>query len=125
MTSRIALENQGRATGFGLVRLRRRVVAVRVGDEFQLALLDPIAQFAIAARAAHRVAILVLLGREDQRAPFVDVNLIKSSILLPDADYYICGPIPFMRMQHDALRELSIHDARIHYEVFGPDLFAE
>jgi nitric oxide dioxygenase len=30
-----------------------------------------------------------------------------------------------MRMQHDALKELSIHDARIHYEVFGPDLFAE
>jgi nitric oxide dioxygenase len=28
-------------------------------------------------------------------------------------------------MQHDALKELSIHETRIHYEVFGPDLFAE
>ncbi|SKC99448.1 Ferredoxin-NADP reductase [Burkholderia sp. YR290] len=64
-------------------------------------------------------------GRDYNHAGFVDVNLIKSSILLQDADYYICGPIPFMRMQHDALKELSIHDARIHYEVFGPDLFAE
>lgn len=39
--------------------------------------------------------------------------------------HYICGPIPFMRMQHDALKDLGIHEARIHYEVFGPDLFAE
>jgi nitric oxide dioxygenase len=34
-------------------------------------------------------------------------------------------PIPFIRVQHDALKGLGIHDARIHYEVFGPDLFAE
>ncbi|MPV60214.1 nitric oxide dioxygenase [Burkholderia sp. HI2761] len=55
----------------------------------------------------------------------VDVNAIKGAILLPDADYYICGPVPFMRMQHDALKNLGIHETRIHYEVFGPDLFAE
>ncbi|AOI87389.1 NO-inducible flavohemoprotein [Burkholderia pseudomultivorans] len=55
----------------------------------------------------------------------VDVNAIKGAILLPDADYYICGPVPFMRMQHDALKNLGIHESRIHYEVFGPDLFAE
>lgn len=66
-----------------------------------------------------------VLGRDYDHAGLVDVNLIKTSILVPDADYYICGPIPFMRMQHDALKNLSIHEARIHYEVFGPDLFAE
>nr|WP_158903549.1 NO-inducible flavohemoprotein [Burkholderia sp. L27(2015)] len=64
-------------------------------------------------------------GRDYDYAGFVDVKSIKDSILLPDADYYICGPIPFMRMQHDALKGLGIHEARIHYEVFGPDLFAE
>ncbi|MNT47994.1 Flavohemoprotein [compost metagenome] len=53
------------------------------------------------------------------------MKLIEKAVLLPDADYYICGPIPFMRMQHDALKNLGIHEARIHYEVFGPDLFAE
>jgi len=47
------------------------------------------------------------------------------TFLLPDADYYICGHIPFMRMQHDVLKGLGIHEARIHYEVFGPGLFAE
>ena len=64
-------------------------------------------------------------GRDYDYAGLVDVKLIEKSILLPDADYYICGPIPFMRMQHDALKNLGVHEARIHYEVFGPDLFAE
>lgn len=53
------------------------------------------------------------------------VGIIKDRVLLPDADYYICGPIPFMRMQHDALLAQGIREPRIHYEVFGPDLFAE
>lgn len=55
----------------------------------------------------------------------VDVNLIANAVMLPEADYYICGPIPFMRMQHDALVAEGIEEERIHYEVFGPDLFAE
>ncbi|WP_321786703.1 NO-inducible flavohemoprotein [Paraburkholderia sp. J94] len=56
---------------------------------------------------------------------FIDINALRNEILLPDADYYICGPIPFMRIQHDALKALDIHESKIHYEVFGPDLFAE
>ncbi|HEY4802672.1 MAG TPA: NO-inducible flavohemoprotein [Paraburkholderia sp.] len=64
-------------------------------------------------------------GRDYDHAGLVDIGQIKQAILQPDADYYICGPIPFMRMQHDALKNLGIHEARIHYEVFGPDLFAE
>ena len=64
-------------------------------------------------------------GQDYDHAGFVDVKAIKDEILLSDADYYICGPIPFMRMQHDALKDLGIHESRIHYEVFGPDLFAE
>ncbi|MDN8012691.1 NO-inducible flavohemoprotein [Burkholderia multivorans] len=66
-----------------------------------------------------------LPGRDYDHAGLVDVNAIKDAILLPDADYYICGPVPFMRLQHDALKQLDIPEARIHYEVFGPDLFAE
>ncbi|RAB79024.1 nitric oxide dioxygenase, partial [Burkholderia multivorans] len=66
-----------------------------------------------------------LPGRDYDHAGLVDVNAIKDAILLPDADYYICGPVPFMRLQHDALKRLDIPEARIHYEVFGPDLFAE
>ncbi|MBU9560785.1 NO-inducible flavohemoprotein [Burkholderia multivorans] len=66
-----------------------------------------------------------LPGRDYDHAGLVDVNAIKDAILLPDADYYICGPVPFMRLQHDALKQLDVPEARIHYEVFGPDLFAE
>lgn len=55
----------------------------------------------------------------------VEVDTIAASILRPDADFYICGPIPFMRQQHDALIARGIAETRVHYEVFGPDLFAE
>lgn len=66
-----------------------------------------------------------VVGQDYDFAGLVDVSTIKDLILLPNADYYICGPIPFMRIQHDALKALGIHETRIHYEVFGPDLFAE
>lgn len=64
-------------------------------------------------------------GRDFDFPGLVDIGKIQERIMLPDADYYICGPIPFMRMQHDALLARGIGEARIHYEVFGPDLFAE
>ncbi|WP_066735935.1 NO-inducible flavohemoprotein [Cupriavidus sp. D384] len=64
-------------------------------------------------------------GRDYDHAGFVEVGKIQPAIVLPDADYYICGPIPFMRVQHDALKQLGVREAHIHYEVFGPDLFAE
>jgi nitric oxide dioxygenase len=64
-------------------------------------------------------------GRDFDFSGLVDIDRIANAILLPDADYYICGPIPFMRLQHDALIARGIKEDRVHYEVFGPDLFAE
>jgi nitric oxide dioxygenase len=64
-------------------------------------------------------------GRDFDFPGLVDVKRIAGAVMLPDADYYICGPIPFMRLQHDALIARGIKETRIHYEVFGPDLFAE
>jgi nitric oxide dioxygenase len=64
-------------------------------------------------------------GKDYDYPGLVDIGLIAQDILLPDADYYICGPVPFMRLQHDALLARGIKEPRIHYEVFGPDLFAE
>jgi nitric oxide dioxygenase len=64
-------------------------------------------------------------GRDFDFPGLVDIDRIAAAILLPDADYYICGPIPFMRLQHDALIAHGIKEPRVHYEVFGPDLFAE
>jgi nitric oxide dioxygenase len=53
----------------------------------------------------------------------VDLRRISQSVLKPDADYYICGPIPFMSVQVDTLKALGIPEVRIHYEVFGTDVF--
>ncbi|PMS34474.1 nitric oxide dioxygenase [Trinickia symbiotica] len=49
----------------------------------------------------------------------IDFALIAEQALLPDADYYLCGPIPFMQFQRDALIGLGVDAARIHTEVFG------
>lgn len=64
-------------------------------------------------------------GRDFDYPGFVDVGTIADHVMLADADYYICGPIPFMRMQHDDLVARGVPEAKVHYEVFGPDLFAE
>ncbi|GGY00674.1 hypothetical protein GCM10007386_34480 [Pseudoduganella dura] len=64
-------------------------------------------------------------GRDFDHEGLVDIGKIGDAVMLPGADYYICGPIPFMRLQHDALIGRGIREAHVHYEVFGPDLFAE
>ena len=55
----------------------------------------------------------------------MDLRLIAGAVIRPEADYYLCSPLPFMRMQHEALRALGVHPAQIHYEVFGPDQLDE
>jgi nitric oxide dioxygenase len=42
-----------------------------------------------------------------------------SLALLPDADYYVCGPLAFMREQVAALHAAGIRAERIHTEIFG------
>jgi nitric oxide dioxygenase len=64
-------------------------------------------------------------GRDYDYAGLVDLRQISESVLLPNADYYLCGPLPFMRMQHGTLIALGIDESRIHYEVFGTDVFNE
>ncbi|MBW0449837.1 NO-inducible flavohemoprotein [bacterium M00.F.Ca.ET.228.01.1.1] len=49
----------------------------------------------------------------------LDVTKIADRVIVPDADYYICGPVPFMRAQRDALTTFGVEPARIHTEVFG------
>ncbi|KAJ5816559.1 Flavohemoprotein [Penicillium robsamsonii] len=49
----------------------------------------------------------------------VDLAKIKNKVILPDADYYICGPQPFMKAQSCSLEALGVRPERIHMEVFG------
>lgn len=49
----------------------------------------------------------------------VNVKDIKEKVLLPDADYYLCGPLPFMNAQRQDLESLGVKSEKIHSEVFG------
>lgn len=49
----------------------------------------------------------------------VDLAKVKDQVVLPDADYYICGPQPFMKAQSKSLGSLGVAPERIHMEVFG------
>lgn len=37
-----------------------------------------------------------------------------------DGDYYICGPVPFMKSIYQYLTAIGIDNSSIHYELFGP-----
>lgn len=65
------------------------------------------------------------LGYDYQHAGPVDLARVAGQAVKPEADYYLCGPIPFMRLQVQALKALGVPDARVHYEVFGTDVFEE
>ncbi|GES65029.1 bacterial hemoglobin [Aspergillus terreus] len=49
----------------------------------------------------------------------VELPKIKEKVLLPDADYYICGPLPFMKAQSQDLQKMGVPEDKIHMEVFG------
>jgi len=64
-----------------------------------------------------------ILGYDYDQVGRVDLARVAESVIKPQADYYLCGPIPFMRMQLGALRRLGVAESKIHYEVFGTDVF--
>ncbi|TFB62016.1 hemin transporter [Cryobacterium sp. Hz7] len=46
------------------------------------------------------------------------------SVTIPaDASVYLCGPLPFMRSLRSQALESGVPADRIHYEIFGPDLW--
>jgi len=50
----------------------------------------------------------------------INVDWIRDFTLWPEADFYFCGPKPFMQCIHASLRDLGVDTARIHFEFFGP-----
>ncbi|CAB5516812.1 Flavohemoprotein [Achromobacter anxifer] len=58
-------------------------------------------------------------GRDYDHAGRVDLLAIRDQVIVPDADYYLCGPAGFMRAQRAALTGLGVPDERIHAEAFG------
>lgn len=50
----------------------------------------------------------------------VELQSLQGGTLLAEADYYICGPAPFIRKQVQDLAALGIARDSIHFEEFGP-----
>jgi len=49
----------------------------------------------------------------------LDLRAVPPEYLPTDADYYLCGPVPFMHEQYRSLLEKGIAKERIHSEAFG------
>ncbi|MDN0081536.1 NO-inducible flavohemoprotein [Crenobacter sp. SG2305] len=64
------------------------------------------------------------LGVDYEHQGRIDLAAIRDTAIVPDADYYLCGPVPFMRAQLASLQELGVPAERIHYEVFGSHVLA-
>ncbi|MDQ8736464.1 hypothetical protein [Paenibacillus sp. LHD-38] len=51
---------------------------------------------------------------------YIDLPWLKSVIADPNAHYYFCGPVPFMRTINSALLEWGISASDTNFEFFGP-----
>ncbi|MGI9273995.1 MAG: NO-inducible flavohemoprotein [Endozoicomonas sp.] len=50
----------------------------------------------------------------------LDMETIRKHIEVPGAHYYFCGPLGFMSMINNTLKDWGIPQENRHYEVFGP-----
>lgn len=60
-----------------------------------------------------------VLGQDYHHAGRLNLAELPAEQLPVDADYYLCGPIPFMQEQHRALVARGIKPEQIHSEAFG------
>lgn len=82
--------------------LAARDTAVRVTDFHQTPLADEVA------------------GRDFDLAGLITDDWLIANTPAATADYYICGPRPFLRAAVSALSLAGVASSRIHYEFFGP-----
>ncbi|WP_322551629.1 NO-inducible flavohemoprotein (plasmid) [Priestia megaterium] len=50
----------------------------------------------------------------------IDLEWLKLIAKNNQADFYFCGPVPFMQMMYGALKEWGVPAENIHFEFFGP-----
>jgi nitric oxide dioxygenase len=53
----------------------------------------------------------------------VDLHYCKEAILIENAQYYLCGPAPFIKAHYESLISFNIDKSDIFYEEFGPQSF--
>ncbi|MBE1446347.1 NO-inducible flavohemoprotein [Paenibacillus sp. OAS669] len=54
------------------------------------------------------------------KAGYLDLEWLQQRVSSPNASFYFCGPIPFMKAVYRALKDWGVDDADIHFEFFGP-----
>lgn len=59
------------------------------------------------------------LGEDYQGSGYLTKDWIEKNLSM-DAEFYFCGPLGFMKMIYDALREIGVEESEINYEMFGP-----
>ena len=59
-------------------------------------------------------------GRDYDAEGFITIPMLESLLEGPDADFYLCGPPPFMKALFNALLGWGVGESRIYYEFFGP-----
>ncbi|WP_022794026.1 NO-inducible flavohemoprotein [Marinococcus halotolerans] len=52
---------------------------------------------------------------------FIDADWLETVLPEEQADFYFCGPIPFMKVVNEILKDRGVPAERRHYEVFGPE----
>lgn len=50
---------------------------------------------------------------------YLNLDQIQQIVPTKEADFYFCGPEPFMKVVNKSLKEWGIPEERIHYEFFG------
>lgn len=61
-----------------------------------------------------------VIGRDFDQAGLIDEAWLSKNTPIGEADYYLCGPRPFLRIFVAALSLAGVPANRIHYEFFGP-----
>jgi nitric oxide dioxygenase len=51
---------------------------------------------------------------------YVTRDWLKEKITDTDADFYFCGPVPFMKAINRSLKEIGVSKESVHFEFFGP-----
>ncbi|MFC5712371.1 NO-inducible flavohemoprotein [Thalassorhabdus alkalitolerans] len=51
---------------------------------------------------------------------FIDEEWLNSLAVSRDAEFYFCGPLPFMKAMYSILKEWGVPEERTHFEFFGP-----
>lgn len=90
------------------------------------ALKEEVAQLALDNEKAHSFIVYSNPTEQDReemnydKEGFIDLEWLKSTIEDNQADFYFCGPVPFMKMMYRSLKEWEVPVENIHFEFFGP-----